>query len=113
MARKVPELCKPYTPGRTDQDIHARIARLEHIIEVALPQFANQGFPSARHSDVRGSHRAGSYSDDEHGSQAEEQDLVAGTFESGKWYGNNVSGSIAASLVIEEVCRNTVHCASH
>jgi hypothetical protein len=48
IARKVPELCKAYTPGKTDQDLSVRLARLEHIVEHALPQyFHHSGSPSA------------------------------------------------------------------
>ncbi|KAF8486532.1 fungal-specific transcription factor domain-containing protein [Gautieria morchelliformis] len=43
VSRKLPELCRPYTPGRSDHDVHARIARLEQIIEIALPQYSNIG----------------------------------------------------------------------
>ncbi|KIJ56788.1 hypothetical protein M422DRAFT_150057 [Sphaerobolus stellatus SS14] len=41
VARKIPELCKPYTPGKSEIDLHVRVARLEQIIEMALPQYAN------------------------------------------------------------------------
>ncbi|KAF8591511.1 hypothetical protein K439DRAFT_1650746 [Ramaria rubella] len=40
VARKIPELCRPYTPGKSDVDLHVRIARLEQIVELALPQYA-------------------------------------------------------------------------
>ncbi|KAG8928916.1 hypothetical protein FRC02_006221 [Tulasnella sp. 418] len=43
VARKVPELCKNYQPGKTE-DFSARLARIEHIIEIALPQYANADF---------------------------------------------------------------------
>ncbi len=36
----MPELCKNYQPGKTE-DINARLSRIEQIIELALPQFAN------------------------------------------------------------------------
>ncbi|KZW04224.1 hypothetical protein EXIGLDRAFT_828140 [Exidia glandulosa HHB12029] len=42
VARKVQHKCIPYTPGKPDQgDVHMRLSRLEQIIEIALPQYAN------------------------------------------------------------------------
>src|SRR5712691_6832562 len=40
VARKVPELCHAYQPGKAEGDLHARLSRVERIIEVALPQYA-------------------------------------------------------------------------
>jgi hypothetical protein len=101
VARKVPELCKAYTPGKPDQDIHLRLARLEHIIEVALPQFAQgSGFSSKRGWHARSlspSADAGTQS------QTEEDDFGSGTFQSGKWYGTSASGSIASASVLQQV----------
>ena len=109
IARKVPELCKAYTPGKTDQDVHARLARLEQIIELALPQFSNgsnPGSPAVNGGiNVNRGHR-GSMSpvdDDDDGSQAEEGDVGGGSFESGKWFGNTVSGSVAPGTMLEQV----------
>ncbi|KAG8910276.1 hypothetical protein FRC01_006418 [Tulasnella sp. 417] len=39
VARKVPELCKNYQPGKTE-DFNARLTRIEQIIEHAFPQYA-------------------------------------------------------------------------
>ncbi|KAG8902432.1 hypothetical protein FRB99_004495, partial [Tulasnella sp. 403] len=39
VARKVPELCKNYQPGKTE-DFNARLSRLEQIIDMAFPQYA-------------------------------------------------------------------------
>lgn len=98
MARKVPELCKAYTPGKTDQDVNSRLARLEHIIEMALPQFCspNSGYRVPYISE----------GDDDSRSQTSDQDPSdpsGGTFHSGKWYGNSASGSVAPASVLEEV----------
>ena len=42
--------------------------------------------------------------DDDEGSQAEEGDVAAGTFDGGgKWYGNSVSGSVAPATMLEQV----------
>ncbi len=104
MARKVPELCKAYTPGKPDQDIHLRLARLEHIIELALPQFASGSGLSSRRGWSREHARSLSPSVDAgtH-SQAEEDDFGSGTFQSGKWYGTSAAGSIAPASVLQQV----------
>ncbi|KAJ8481774.1 hypothetical protein ONZ51_g5768 [Trametes cubensis] len=104
IARKVPELCKSYTPGKTDQDIHVRLARLEHIIETALPQYWSQG--NATPSEAGGFHdrrRSMSPGDDGNRSQAEDEDPSGGIFESGRWYGKSASGLVAAPAVLEEL----------
>ncbi|KAH9951597.1 hypothetical protein B0H21DRAFT_684345 [Amylocystis lapponica] len=107
IARKVPELCKAYTPGKTDQDIHVRLARLEHIIETALPQYCSHGHSSTPFSDGGGGYdRRRSLSpgaDDGNRSQPEEEDPNGGMFESGRWYGKSASGSIAAPVVLEQL----------
>ncbi|KAJ7754259.1 fungal-specific transcription factor domain-containing protein [Mycena maculata] len=100
VARKVPELCKAYMPGKTDQDVNVRLARLEHIVEMALPQFCPPGTPSMDPS----SHRPSSMpQDDDSRSLPDEQDPRGGTFQSGKWYGNSASGSIAPGSVLEQL----------
>ena len=108
IARKVPELCKAYTPGKSDQDIHARLLRLENIIEQALPQFAGgEGPPSPAYITSAGQSRAGessSQTPDEDGSQNGEVDGGMGSFDGGgKWYGNSVSGSVAPSAMLQQV----------
>jgi hypothetical protein len=104
VARKVPELCKAYTPGKPDQDIHLRLARLEHIIEIALPQFASGSGLSSKRGQSREYARSLSPSVDAgtH-SQAEEDDFGGGTFQSGKWYGTSAAGSIAPASVLQQV----------
>ncbi|KAF7355362.1 Zn(2)-C6 fungal-type domain-containing protein [Mycena sanguinolenta] len=97
VARKVPELCKPYMPGKSDQDVNVRLARLEHIIEMALPQFVPPGTPG----DHGPGHRP--MLDDETRSLPDEQDPRNGTFQSGRWYGNSASGSIAPAAVLEQL----------
>ncbi|KAJ3924061.1 fungal-specific transcription factor domain-containing protein [Lentinula edodes] len=105
IARKVPELCKAYTPGKSDQDLGLRIARLEQIIEMALPQFSDlesSGF------NVPERQRSMSMTEDDVHSQQEDHDASGGAFQSGKWYGNSASGSIAPASVLEQVrgCSN-------
>jgi len=103
VARKVPELCKAYTPGKTDQDIGVRLSRLEHIIEMALPQFCSSGTPGSSAA-IGDHHRSASIGlDDDMQSQHEEQDPSGGTFQSGKWYGNSASSSVATASVLEQV----------
>ncbi|THV08496.1 hypothetical protein K435DRAFT_708323 [Dendrothele bispora CBS 962.96] len=98
ISRKVPELCKAYTPGKTDQDLGARIARLEHIIEMALPQFCNsESTSSGQYA------RSSSVTEDDARSQHEDQEASGGIFQSGKWYGNSASGSIAPGSVLEQL----------
>jgi len=96
VARKVPELCKAYTPGKSDQDLSSRVARLEQIIEMALPQFSGL--------DSSGSDRRRSVSITEDDRSQEDQEASGGAFQSGKWYGNSASGSIAPGTVLEQVC---------
>ncbi|KAI0004998.1 fungal-specific transcription factor domain-containing protein [Russula compacta] len=104
VARKVPELCKAYTPGKPDQDIHLRLARLEHIIEIALPQFASgsglsskNGWSRERAQSLSPSVDAGAHS------QAEEDDFGSGTLQCGKWYGTSASGSVAPASVLQQL----------
>lgn len=107
VARKVPELCKAYTPGKADQDLSVRLSRIEQIIEMALPQFCAPGTPNYSSLDATISHerqRSLSVTEDDTRSQTEEQDPSGGTFQSGKWYGNSASGSVAPASVLEQVC---------
>jgi hypothetical protein len=86
-------------PGKSDQDVSVRLARLEHIIEMALPQFCPPGSPGGRHLSMA--------QDDENRSLPDEHDPQpdprGGTFQSGKWYGNSASGSIAPGSVLEQL----------
>ncbi|KIK68090.1 hypothetical protein GYMLUDRAFT_36919 [Collybiopsis luxurians FD-317 M1] len=100
VARKVPELCKAYTPGKSDQDLNLRIARLEQIIEMALPQFAGMDDSISSMPDR---HRSLSVTEDDARSQHEDQDALGGAFQSGKWYGNSASGSIAPGSVLQQL----------
>ncbi len=104
VARKVPELCKSYTPGKTDQDIHVRLARLEQIIETALPHYWSQGHATPlSDSGSNEKRRSMSPADDGNRSQAEDEDPSGGMFESGRWYGKSASGLVAAPAVLEQV----------
>lgn len=102
----MPELCKAYTPGKTDQDLSLRLCRLEQIIEMALPQFCT-GSSSTPPEATIGLRRSISSGYDDTRSQTEEQEPTSGTFQSGKWYGSSASGSVAPAPVIEQVCIHT------
>lgn len=103
VARKVPELCKAYTPGKADQDINARLSRLEQIIEMAMPQYCSSGSLNLFTEMSNDRRRSMSPAEDDNRSQTEEQDPSGGTFQSGKWYGNSALGSVAPASVLEQV----------
>lgn len=106
IARKVPELCKAYTPGKADQDLNARVTRLEQIIETALPQFctSSTSISSApERNSAENRHRLSPIFDDDNKSQPEENEAIGETFQSGTWYGTSVSGSIAPGALIQQV----------
>ncbi|KAG6332954.1 hypothetical protein ID866_6128 [Astraeus odoratus] len=108
--RKVPELCKAYTPGKTDQDISVRLARLERIIELALPQYANATATTSAATTDRLCRSSSELPDEDNRSIADEQDPSGGTFQSGKWYGNSASGSVAPASVLEQLANVVVGC---
>ncbi|KAH8105858.1 fungal-specific transcription factor domain-containing protein [Cristinia sonorae] len=99
VARKVPELCKAYTPGKTDQDVNLRLSRLEHIVEAALPHY----WKSAIHEGTEGRRSHSPSADDDNRSQADDEEMNGGTFESGKWYGNTAFAYIAAPAVLSKL----------
>lgn len=108
IARKVPELCQPYTPGKSDQDLAARLTRVEQVIQAALPQHwsaTHSGHSSDANNERTESHSPGA--DDDRGSQADDEDVGAGIYESGSWFGTSASGSVAAPAMLEKVCSPT------
>ncbi|KAG6902225.1 hypothetical protein C0995_002857 [Termitomyces sp. Mi166 len=102
-ARKVPDLCKAYTPGKADHDLSARLARLENIIEMALPQYCIPGSSRSFANASTSQQRSVSDGDDDSPSQTEDQDPSGGSFQSGKWYGKSALGSVAPSTVLEQL----------
>ncbi|CAG7848690.1 SubName: Full=Uncharacterized protein {ECO:0000313/EMBL:CCA69088.1} [Serendipita indica DSM 11827] len=96
-SRKVPELCKGYTPGKSENDLHLRIARLERIIEQALPNFAHDslsdhGSPTL-HNDARS--RA---------SSPDDPATKGGSLQSGgAYFGNSALGSVASMPILEQL----------
>lgn len=106
ITRKVPDLCKPYTPGKADQDLSVRITRLEHIVQTALPQYWTSNVPmssSITFQPVFDRKSTPSVGDDDNGSLTEEHDPIGGSMHSGNWYGNSVSGSVAPTSILEQV----------
>lgn len=101
----MPELCQPYTPGKSDQDLHARLARVEQVLASALPDYWRGSQPSGQGQNGRGSPSPGV--DDDKNSQADEDDVSGGIYDSGRWYGNAASGSVAASAMLEKVGRRS------
>lgn len=91
----MPELCKPYTPGKAEQDMSLRLLRIERIIEAALPQYCTPDTPHTLES--LHNMRSSQGTDEENNSDQE------GTFQSGKWYGNSAVGSIAPANLIEQL----------
>ncbi|KAG6890571.1 hypothetical protein C0992_000579 [Termitomyces sp. T32_za158] len=92
-----------FSCGKTDQDLSARLARLEHIIEMALPQYC---IPASFRSPANAStsqQRSISDGDDDSPSQNEDQDPSGGSFQSGKWYGKSALGSVAPGSVLEQL----------
>ena len=104
----MPELCQPYTPGKSDQDLAARLTRVEQIIQTALPQHwnASQSGSSSHEANGADGHGHSSHSpgfDDDRGSQSDDEDMGAGIYESGSWFGTSASGSVAAPAMLEKV----------
>lgn len=103
VARKVPELCKAYTPGKTDQDIHLRIQRLEKIIEAALPQYWTSSSLNPSHDSNGHLRQQTPGADDDTRSQPDDEDPSGGFFETGKWYGTSASSIVSAPVVLQKV----------
>lgn len=96
ISRKVPELCKAYSPGKPDQDVHSRLTRIESVLEAAVPQLWSQ---SDHHFDPRS---VSPGMEDDTGI-AETNDNMTGVFYKGSWLGSSAVGSIASPIVLEQV----------
>ena len=96
VSRKVPELCKAYNPGKPDQDVHSRLARVESVLEAAVPQLWLQ----SDHNLVRRSISPGMEDDT---GITEGNDNMTGVFYRGTWLGSSAVGSIASPIVLEQV----------
>ncbi|QRW16258.1 Fungal specific transcription factor domain [Rhizoctonia solani] len=116
IARRVPELCKNYTPGKGEGDLNLRIARLEQIIEMALPHIsASVSISSSGEivSPQQGQHsfsRSASPSNetDEGIATGTTLDIAAGTLQSGKWYGASALGSVSVVPILEQLQHNGI-----
>lgn len=96
VSRKVPELCKAYSPGKPDQDVHSRLTRIESVLEAAVPQLWSQ-------SDRNFSRRSASPGMEDDAGIPEGNDNMTGVFYRGSWLGSSVVGSIASPIVLEQV----------
>jgi hypothetical protein len=96
VSRKVPELCKAYSPGKPDQDVHSRLARIESVLEAAVPQLWSQ-------SDHSFSCRSASPGVEDDTGIPEGNDNMTGVFYRGSWLGSSAVGSIASPIVLEQV----------
>jgi hypothetical protein len=96
VSRKVPELCKAYSPGKPDQDVHSRLARIESVLEAAAPQLWLQ-------SDHNFGRRSVSPGMEDDTGIAEGNDNMTGVFYRGSWLGSSAVGSIASPIVLEQV----------
>ncbi|CAE6394799.1 unnamed protein product [Rhizoctonia solani] len=116
IARRVPELCKNYTPGKGEGDLNLRIARLEQIIEMALPHIsASVSISSSGEivSPQQGQHsfsRSASPSNDtdEGITTGATLDIAGGTLQSGKWYGTSALGSVNVAPILEQLQHNGI-----
>ncbi len=95
-------MCKAYTPGKSDQDLHARLARVEQVIATALPQYWSAGNAAEANGSGDGRRSSTPGGDDDRGSQADEED-GGGIYESGRWFGASASGIVAAPAMLEKV----------
>ncbi|KAG8856771.1 hypothetical protein FRB96_006274 [Tulasnella sp. 330] len=132
VARKVPELCKNYQPGK-QEDFNARLSRIEQIIELALPQFAageyttpsspqdygvmlppsnGEGYWVPGGNEQYGMELDGRYPQDGQKSASssrsgspklEDHAPAGGMLESGRWYGTSALGSVYSRPILEQL----------
>ncbi|CAE6420675.1 putative transcriptional regulatory protein C1F7,11c [Rhizoctonia solani AG-1 IB] len=114
IARRVPELCKNYTPGKGEGDLNLRIARLEQIIEMALPHISASVSISSSGEIVSPqqpsfSRSASPSNDTDEGiTSGAALDLAGGTLQSGKWYGASALGSVNVAPIFEQLHHNGI-----
>lgn len=115
IARRVPELCKNYTPGKGEGDLNLRIARLEQIIEMALPHISAAVSISSTGEIVSpqqlrpGYSRSTSPSDEtDEGCAGTTLDVGVGTLQSGKWFGASALGSVSVAPILEHLHHNGI-----
>jgi len=114
VARKVPELCHAYQPGKAEGDLHARLSRVERIIEIALPQYAGAGLSGTPdHASMRPpplpitpKQRDSSPSSSREDELREDEiPNAVGTLQDhgGPFYGDEALGSVNATPILEQV----------
>ncbi|CAE7171712.1 unnamed protein product [Rhizoctonia solani] len=111
IARRVPELCKNYTPGKGEGDLNLRIARLEQIIEMALPHISASVSISSSGEIINPQQLRHSYSrsaspsneTDEGAAAGATMESAVGTLQSGKWYGASALGSVSVVPILEQL----------
>lgn len=129
VARKVPELCKNYQPGKTE-DFNARLSRIEQIIDQVFPQYASgeltsPSSPREFSANLPGTN--GPWGSINNGSNDQLMELdrsqddqkstassrssspvpgpepSGGMLEAGKWFGTSALGSVNSRPIIEQV----------
>lgn len=110
----MPELCHAYQPGKAEGDLHARLSRVERIIEIALPQYAGAGLagtpdhasmkppPLPTTPGQRGPSPSSSHEDE---LREDEIPNAVGTLQDhgGPFYGDEALGSVNATPILEQV----------
>jgi hypothetical protein len=100
-------LCAAYSPGKSEQDLHARIIRIEHVLERALPQYWSPGGSGPHSGDANDVEHSMSISpapgEEEAYATEDEEDPIGGSFQRGTWFGNGASGVVASASVLEQV----------
>lgn len=101
VSRKVPHKCIPYTPGKgiDPQDVNMRLTRLEQIVEVALPQYANGPFAMDSGMSLD---RPMSSSPDAEGMGAVNAILDKGS--DNKWSAESTPGPSGSAPILHQVC---------
>ncbi|KAG8973764.1 hypothetical protein FRC05_008183 [Tulasnella sp. 425] len=133
VARKVPELCKNYQPGKTE-DFNARLSRIEQIIDQVFPQYASgeltsPSSPREFSANLPGTN--GPWGSINNGSNDQLMELdrsqddqkstassrssspvpgpepSGGMLEAGKWFGTSALGSVNSRPIIEQLQHST------
>lgn len=121
----MPELCHAYQPGKAEGDLHARLSRVERILEIALPQYAGTsgGASSPGSSDMKppppmsslaAPREASPSSSHEDELREDELPNAVGTLQdqSGPFFGDEALGSVNATPILEQVGHDRFLCQS-
>ena len=97
VARKVPELCQAYTPGKSEQDVAMRVTRLEQIVERALPRYSSS-LRQPPGEEIRES------TPETGPGEGDDDDAFGdGRLQGGSWHGVSAIGSVSSGPIIEQV----------